>query len=289
MSMNVNAIKQCLASISSLLSNLSINPFNLPELHHHLSLYSFSDLETFKFCFQQFHFLCQLGSTDNCFEKIDFLQLLHDDDYLILRSRFSLIICLLVYSQNSRNSNFLKPLWFLLHYRGLSNTGFHLLHKLGIAPCIRSLPSYFRSLESEIQPINMTKSFWWCDNLRRELHGRVQSQNRIDWTVVGRSIVPEPPPLRSLKATGEIFNLFALDKLKNLLLCSDKIDLIGSKTNYYLRPFFSSPLRSIKSLKFRFLEHEVLPISCGSLVGTISLLNYAKEELFSSVRYTIMT
>jgi hypothetical protein len=126
----------------------SVNLFFLEELYSELQLQYSNDVDTFEYCFIQLYFLTDLGSRRKNFNNYSFKDLLFHDEHWAFRNRFSLMISLLLYSQNSRNSNFLKPIWVLLHYRGLSNTGFHLLHELGLGPSIRSLPTYFNFLKN---------------------------------------------------------------------------------------------------------------------------------------------
>ena len=97
-----------------------------------------------------------------------FEEVLISDKHYLTRRRFALLFSLIMYFQNNRRTTLLKPFWFLLHFRGLSYTGFHVLHEFGLCPSVRSV-STFLNYRSELDLHSPFQNVRWMDNLRHQL------------------------------------------------------------------------------------------------------------------------
>jgi hypothetical protein len=287
--LSVYQIRETLETISFLIQHENLNLFDLNELFYLIEIRFKKDFETLNLMFVLFF---KLSCSKKYWKKQNFpnlSSLLEDHKYYFERARFSLLLSFFIYFQNPKSSSSLKPIWFLLHYRGLSYTGFHILHELGIGPSIRSLNKYFESLYSLVGYSSQESCVWWADNLRRRLKGRVSSECREDWTVIARTVVSDPIPLLDKPASGHIFYPRNLLMVQNLISQSfdQEINIHGS--TYHESNEFSIPLRSKESAKFKFVEEDILPVSCGSLKGTIELLKYFSEKVFTKTTYTVAT
>jgi hypothetical protein len=287
--LSVNQIRETLETISFLIQHENLNLFDLKELFSVTEFHFKKDFETLNLMFVLFY---QLSCPKIYWKKQkipDITSLLEDQKYFSERARFSLLLSIFIYFQNPKSSFSLKPIWFLLHYRGLSYTGFHILHELGIGPSIRSLNKYFESLYSLVGCCSHENCVWWADNLRRRLKGRKSSEFREDWTVIAKTIVNDPIPLVDGPATGHIFSPRNLLIVQNLISQSfdQEINIDGS--TYRESNEFSIPLRSKEPEKFKFVEEDILPVSCGSLKGTVELLKYFSEKVFTDTMYTVAT
>ena len=128
---------------------------------------------------------CVLCNSKTRFQYLfdSFEEVLISDKYYLTRRCFALLFSLIIYFQNNRRTTLLKPIWFLLHFRGLSYTGFHVLHRFGLCPSVRSV-STFLNYRSELDLHSPFQNVRWMDNLRHQLNGVVPADARIDWTVV---------------------------------------------------------------------------------------------------------
>jgi hypothetical protein len=217
---------------------------------------------------------------------------LYQDNHLVTRRRFALLITLILFFRNNRLNFIMRHLWFLLHFRGLTNTGFHILKEFGLGPSIRSLPSMFKSLLPAL-PACPSFAVWWADNLRRDLKGRQpRPDEQIDWTVVGFSELPHGAhtPYRGHHvATADPLRVELTNHFRELVLLSDQVDLCGPTTHYGSTNRFSVPMRAVDPVKYDFGCLDVLPKACGTLSGTAHMLNYVADNLFTMDRFTVMT
>ena len=200
--------------------------------------------------------------------------------FTVQRSRFTFILFLLTYFQNRLRGKLLEPFWFILHYRGLTNTGFSVLHNLGISPSVRSLPVLVSRIISESKRHCFDGCVWWCDNLRRIIRGFFPSLERQDWTVTGRTILPTSLPKYDPQfwAFGNVFTPQQLELCSAELLSADEILVSFSNTYFDNSTGFSVPIRSRVNRKYQFSETDVLPSACGTILGTITLLRYLSEN-----------
>ena len=204
------------------------------------------------------------------------------------RSRCRLILALNLgcYFQNRKRTACLDLLWFLLHYRGLTYTGFHLLHAYGIGPSIRSLPRVFERVREAGRVLLRRSSVYWCDNLRRHLKGFLPPNVRIDWTVVGRVLIDWLPRYQPLQpAHNDLFMPGLLAVCVQRLTHSDSVLLMGPGTHYGDATCFSVPGRSKNPQKYEFVEEAVLPLACGTINGTLETLRYLYDTVASDDTY----
>jgi hypothetical protein len=206
-----------------------------------------------------------------------------DSRFSLSRGRLFLALNLACYFQNRTRTAWLELLWFLLHYRGLTYTGFHLLHTFGVGPSIRSLQMVFDRVREAGRALLRRPSVYWCDNLRRHLKGFLPPDVRIDWTVVGRVLIDSLPKYEPLQpAHVDLFKPDLLAACVSRLVNSGSVSLIGPGTRYGDATSFSVPCRSQNADKYEFIEEAVLPLACGTIKGTIGTLRY----LFDTVALT---
>lgn len=204
------------------------------------------------------------------------------------RKRLLLLLNLVAYFQSRVRTRFLDYLWFLLHYRGLSNTGFHVLHTFGLAPSVRSLGSTVDRVVQQSKVLDQQPCIWWCDNLRRHLKGFLPEATRIDWTVSGRTLVPSLPLYHpDQPALGDLFKTTLLDQCALLVQEAHNVGLSRCTSSYDQATGFSVPLRAASPTKYKFVEAEVLPISCGSDEGTIEMLRFLATRALRTDHYGV--
>ena len=222
----------------------------------------------------------------------------YEDDSLFIspnykkdRIRFHFLLLLLVYFQNRLATRQLEPFWFLLHYRGLTNTGFSILHHLGLSPSIRSLPAMFARVVEASKGEQTGGSIWWCDNLRRVLKGFFPSlEERQDWTVTGKSILPIPLPEYDPRhsAFGNVFTPDQIATCTHLISAAADLTVFEVNSRFDEADGYSVPLRSKERRKYLFQEADVLPSACGTILGTLFLLRYlVTNSLSLSTTYSI--
>ena len=161
----------------------------------------FADQVVFDNCFLFFLFF--LSSEKDC--KL-WRQALPDFRSECYRPNLKIIFCFLislsVFIRFHKFTEFFKCFLFLLRYRGLSNTGFHVLQQLGMSPCVRLIPKVISSVRFIWTPQRPTHYVLWGDNLRRELKGRLPSLNREDHTVTGYVSLVNPLPFINDRYSG---------------------------------------------------------------------------------------
>jgi hypothetical protein len=285
----VASFRDCIQAVSEILIFGEANPFDLKFFFITFKTEHYFEFKTLKQCFI---FFCQICCPKSYWKSIidyDFDSLLENSEFCKERSRFSFLLCFLVYFEFPNNVKWLKPFWFLMHYRGLSYTGFHILNEIGFGPSIRSLSKYFVSLETLLENPRNSNGIIWADNLRRRLKRNLPHDCHEDWTVIAKTIVSEPTPTVGPYATGKIFSEEKLLTLKYYLSSENVIDFTSTTLPYYQKPQFSNPLRNEEPEKFQFVEEDVLPVACGTLKGTISLLNFVSRNYFFENEYSVMT
>ena len=287
---SVHRARCCLSACLDLIDDLS--PFHMEKFRQELERRSTADLATFDYLLVLFAALCcslEAWRTQNFPELQEILQ---SDRHLVTRRRFALLLIVVIYFRHNHENRILRRLWFLLHYRGLSNTGFHLLHEFGLGPTVRSLPVLFKSLVPDQMP-PAPQAVWWFDNLRRKLAGNApQPGERVDWTVVGYSalqIEESTPAFGDFWAFVDPLSDELVLELSEKLRESDQLDLTSEATYFYNATRFSVPLRAENPCKYEFGRLDVLPVACGTPVGTAALLKYVTDHLLSEDRFTVVT
>jgi hypothetical protein len=231
-------------------------------------------------------YFCKLSASDQnmrSLQDITAQQVLFSRDFRVCRSRFFVLLCGLVYFQSQKNTQGLSPLWFLLHYRGLSNTGFHLLHQLGLSPSVNSLTKIWDRVSKDFAAEPPAGQIIWADNLRRTLAGRLPQDCRVDWTVVG--YVETPCSLLfdvNFPSVNNFFDPQVTSTMSRLIQDYSTIKLMENPVDE-----LSVPLRVRNGIKYKFWEKDILPLACGSNFGTLSLLRYLVEQTFAGY-YTVL-
>lgn len=264
----IGSIRNCLAFCSYILSSCSYSSFL--DFYRAVGNNSTVAMETLGISFV---FFVRLTCSLDLQSKVDKLSL---EEMLISpllkksRSRFFFLVKLLVYFTSQKNIHSLLPFWFVLHYRGLSNTGFHFLHQIGFGPSVSSLPSLWsRSLEI-FSPASPVGQILWSDNLRRNLAGRLPTDFRVDWTVIGYTEIPQSLPFNEYFPSVDIFiDISVSFMISNLFLNMDSIIPMVN-----LPSTLSVPLRHKSFVKFQFFEKDILPIACGTILGTLTVLRH---------------
>ena len=199
------------------------------------------------------------------------------------------VLQLAAYFQNHTVTRFMGLFWFILHYRGLANTGFHFLHFYGIAPSVRSLPGLWKTVVDNAYRTTITSCIYWGDNLRRLLAGFLPSQGRQDWTVIGTTKLPVMLPQYddNFPAAGPIFAEQNLVECEQLFRDAEQLNLTDGALSYMRLNAFSVPLRSPDSRKYTFVEQTILPVACGTLSGTAQLLNEISHRALRDGKFGI--
>ena len=279
--MDIFSIRSCLDDCCFVVS-LGYSPLRLEEFIRELQELFPNSGRVLKECLLLFSVLCYSKTRfDYLFDSFE--EVLTSDKHCITRRRFGLMLSMIMYFQNSRRTTLLKPIWFLLHFRGLSYTGFHVLHKFGLCPSVRSISTFLND-RSELDLHSPFQNVWWMDNLRRQLKGVVPADVRIDWTVVGSVPFQSVSPLRlDYVAIGDIFSDEGISKLYNTFIADVPL-------NYPVchSVDLSVPLRSRTSTKYKFVEVDILPVTCGTLLGTVQILDYLKKNVFDEFHFSFV-
>lgn len=203
------------------------------------------------------------------------------------RKRLFLLIQLIIYFQNRERTVFMSVLWFLLHYRGLTNTGFSILHYYGVGPSISSLPAIWIRVIGRAYDVFSYNGVLWCDNLRRLLKGFVRTDYNVDWTVSGVTLLECVLPVFNFSkpAVGNLFSSMLIQQVKDDIRTASEIDFMAPNTYYSGARKFAVPLRVEDAIKYQFIEDQVHPFACGTVTGTALLLGYVKQKLLQDNKY----
>jgi hypothetical protein len=138
-------------------------------------------------------------------------------------------------------------------------------------------------------PAKSVGQMFWSDNLRRNLAGRLPTDIRVDWTVIGYTQIPQCLLFNEyFPSVKYFFNISVSSTISNLFLNLDMIIPME-----ILPCSLSVPLRYKSSVKFQFYEKDILPIACGTIFGTLTVLrqimsyNPSNEFTFLVVDYDI--
>lgn len=140
---------------------------------------------------------------------------------------------------------------------------------LGLSPDVRTLNSSLKSSIKSIPSPNSNSSIIWFDNLRRVLKGRFVKTGRDNWTVLGRTKTNRLIPTITIPGWNFVCDTQSLNQLSIEFLQSENFKPSNFISNI---DSISNPLRFANSEKFQFVEDIILPITCGTLEGTVNLL-----------------
>lgn len=125
---------------------------------------------------------------------------INDPLFLHQKRRFVIVIFFLVYFQSQKQRNQLRELFFALHWRGLSYTGFHLLHELGLFAAVRSLKDSFSAITKKHTVESDCIGVHWFDNMVVDLLGDYVNEKTVSMTVYG--ITQLPSNVKPVKFNG---------------------------------------------------------------------------------------
>ena len=249
----------------------------------------FADQVVFDNCFLFFLFF--LSSEKDC--KL-LRQALPDFRSECYRPNLKIIFCFLislsVFIRFHKFTEFFKCFLFLLRYRGLSNTGFHVLQQLGMSPCVRLIPKVISSVRSIWTPQRPTHYVLWGDNLRRELKGRLPSLNREDHTVTGYVSLVNPLPFINDRYSGSA-NIVDGKYLDQICLHLETTDFLKGPLSICVelldRTRLSNPIRVPGTPKFKFVGEHVFPFAIGTVYGTCKFLQMVHSRM-EKAHYTLI-
>jgi hypothetical protein len=196
-----------------------------------------------------------------------------------LVSRFLCTIHLLCFFRSQKCYNGLSPLFFLLHYRGLSNTGFHLLNSLGLSPVPKTVSKSNKRF-TNLQNTSLAKnSVVWFDNLRRHQTGWIHTGAQVDHTVIAQTLIPKLPR-HGNNQPDVLFDevpILLWKQASDAMKDSKGIQIILPGSFLANTNELSIPLRCKTSCHFEYREIDVLPIKCGEIRGTLQVLEHLRE------------
>ena len=197
-----------------------------------------------------------------------------DPEFNGLKKIFFALIVLILFIRFSVVSPLMKAFMFLLRFRHLSNTGFHLFHQIGFGPCVRLIPMILKQARLLFAPPESEHRVLWCDNVRRESAGRLQADYAFDHTAIGHIRLDSPLPLIDPACTR--INL--LHKFGQVLLSTriKRCDFIMGPSTYAKRlidrNFLTVPLRASGSTKNDFIGSSLQDYAIGTVAGTCRFL-----------------
>ena len=199
----------------------------------------------------------------------------------LLESRFLFVLFLLCFFQSQKSHHAFAPLIFLLHYRGLSHTGFHLLKSLGLSPVPKTVSKLTSAWANQCTGSIEELAVVWFDNIRRTQRGWVEEDVRVDHTVLAQTLLSVLPNLQQEEDCifDEVPEIL-WSKTESQIRDAQKIRILRPGSPLNLSDSLSNPIRVADSPKYQFLEVEVLPIRCGEYLGTLEVLNALKEKGF---------
>jgi hypothetical protein len=200
---------------------------------------------------------------------------------LLLESRFLCTLFLLCFFRSQKSHHALSPLLFLLHYRGLSQSGFHLLNSIGLSPVPKTISKLTKQRTYQSGSSISEFSVVWFDNLRRTQRGWVDENVRVDHTVLAQTELDVLPELGNEsdclfdEVPGYLWSAVAEDIEKAF-----EIKVLTPNSPLFLATSLSNPIRVSNSPKYPFVELGVLPIRCGEMKGTLEVVDSLREKGF---------
>ena len=219
-----------------------------------------------------FHFFCFLSRGHSLLLTVITMtdeELLLCTEKLVSKAkrRFTFIIFSLIFFKSNKRSNQLKALYFLLHYRGLSYSGFNILYELGLFVSPRTLATHFNDITQLYLVPTADLEVHWYDNMVIDLKGGFVPDKTQNLTVYGATQIPmvEAPKYNGFETIGDFIEEESIEQLVNSF---------GQQTNLYdytqllTYTHLTNPLRAEDSSHYKFKEKDVLDITCGSNAGT---------------------
>ena len=238
--------------------------------------------EIFLQAFYIFVFLCKGRKLYDKVAGLEVVELVEtkDDKVLLLQKRFVFLFWLFIFFTSQKESYQIGHFFFLLHYRGLSNSGFDLLKQLGLFISVRWVGKTFKRITLNHIPVVEGAAVYWFDNLFRKIKGYIHEKRCEKLTVAACTLLNCPP----LEFTGEksIDFLFHQDYRAELdtLIRDCESSSIWEEDTYLLNAKeLSVPIRIRESKSYQFRELAVLNTDSGTAAGLSDILYYIKNEL----------
>ena len=272
--MDVPSLCSMLDEVKVLCYQDNIDLWSIRSFEGRLSTSSF---RTFTAIFRIF--ACLLGFED--YRHVRLRDIIFDTpETLKLQRRFLFILFLIIFFRSQKCYQALQPVFFLLHYRGLSHTGFHLLNQMGLSPTPKTVSRSLQLFTSSLVVPLSENAVVWFDNIRRTLHGWVEENCQVDHTVLAQTFLSLQLPLLPTQIPDCIPETISRDLLLPIALmirASNDINVLRPGSPLHNTDVLSNPLRVPGSPKFVFREIGVLPIRCGEFLGTLRVLDHLKS------------
>ena len=198
-----------------------------------------------------------------------------------LKRQFITILLLILFSRSHKCHGQLDALMFLLHYRGLSYTGLNLFSQMGFFVSPRSFKVHFDEFVDTLLPLPSAVSIFWFDNLVRQIKGFREESIKDSHTVLGVISLPIAPLKYCYEkpAIGDIFSPEAMQELQNMFVGCSSESIIDISDELWEMDVLTVPLTCKKEYSYNFREVDVLPIICGTGVGTSEIIDYLRSAL----------
>ena len=188
----------------------------------------------------------------------------------------------------------LDNFFFLLHYRGLSYSGFYLFKQMGLYLHPRSLKKTFENVVlCHLPPVSACNVIWF-DNLYRKLRGEGKDSTNQHLTVIGCSNLPFPrPAYDGVPSIDNIFSDCYVNSLNDSIVELEEnrhLDVWLPNSTLQQLESLSIPLRSKASISYDFRELDVLPLQSGTAKGLSDIIGYLKTnfKLWDNDSFTLM-
>lgn len=201
------------------------------------------------------------------------------EEFESFRLTFFALLLIIIYIRYSVVSPVLGAMGFLLRYRHLANTGFHLVHSFGLGPCVRVIPKILEQARKHFLPQSDTGVIW-CDNVRRESKGRLRSDYPFDHTVYGMIPVGQLPNLHPGRCQINRFTKEAETLLVSRLnLCDSRVKPLQLAEAVIDFEVMTVPLRHPGGQHYQFIGLSLSDFNVGSVDGTMRFMKYMMGNL----------
>ena len=201
-------------------------------------------------------------------------------DFAQLKRIFLILVILILYIRFSIVPPLMMAYIFVLRFRHLSNTGFHLLHQIGLGPCVRGIPAALNGARQLFTPSECEHRVLWCDNVRRESAGRLRSSFVFDHTAIGYIRLDQPlPTIHQMRVRVNTMFEIAQELLcGRIATCDLEFGPCHFAESLIDCEILTVPLRAPGSKKYKFIGHSLQDYAIGTVPGTLRFLKELHDQ-----------
>lgn len=205
----------------------------------------------------------------------------NDNDIQVTSRQFLFIVGSVLHFRSQQATHALRTFWFLLCFRGLAHSGVHLLHQIGLAPTSGTVSIHSKQIIEDFKLAIQIDCIIWFDNLRRTKHPFSIEPTPVDLTVIAQSLSKSHMPEYHdfyLDSIIRTIRPASLRVILDLVLHSDDVEVAPDGSFLKTATHLTVPLRDLDSEHFEFREVDLLPIRCGSFLGTLEVLRWLRDQ-----------